>query len=161
MKAIVIGCGRVGSSIALQLGREGWDVTVIDEKEEALQRLGERWPGTFLVGHGMDVALLREAGIDDADAVVVATNGDNTNIVIGQVAQKRFDIQCVVVRVLDPARASFYAERGLRTVCPTKTAIDTLTEAVRSCEIPGARTASVRTSIAVFVGQTVRSPRAA
>jgi len=136
MKALIIGCGRVGSSIALQLQREGWDVTVVDENEDALSRLGEHWPGSFLVGHGMDVDLLREAGIEEADAVVAATDGDNTNVVIGQVAQKRFDIGCVVVRVLDPARADFYTERGLRTVCPTKTAIDTLTDAVRSCEIP-------------------------
>jgi trk/ktr system potassium uptake protein len=135
MNALIIGCGRVGSSIALQLQREGWDVTVVDENEDALTRLGEQWPGTFLVGQGIDVDLLREAGIEDADAVVAATDGDNTNIVIGQVAQKRFDIGCVVVRVLDPARADFYNARGLRTVCPTKTAIDTLMEAVRSCEI--------------------------
>jgi trk system potassium uptake protein TrkA len=136
VKAIIVGCGRVGSSIALQLAREEWDVTAIDEKEEALQRLGEHWGGGFVVGHGMDTEILRKAGIEEADAVVVATNGDNTNIVVGQVAQKRFDIQCVVVRILDPARAEFYNERGLRTVCPTKTAIDELTEAVRSCEIP-------------------------
>jgi trk system potassium uptake protein TrkA len=136
VKAIVVGCGRVGSSIALQLAREEWDVTAIDEKEEALQRLGEHWAGGFVVGHGMDTEILRNAGIEEADAVVVATDGDNTNIVIGQVAQKRFDIQCVVIRVLDPARAEFYNERGLRTVCPTKTAIDALTDAVRSCEIP-------------------------
>jgi trk system potassium uptake protein TrkA len=136
VKAIIVGCGRVGSSIALQLAREDWDVTAIDEKEEALQRLGEHWGGGFVVGHGMDTEILRKAGIEEADAVVVATNGDNTNIVVGQVAQKRFDIQCVVVRILDPARAEFYKERGLRTVCPTQTAIDELTEAVRSCEIP-------------------------
>src|SRR6202142_216729 len=137
MKALIIGCGRVGSSIALQLEGEGWDVVVVDENEDALSRLGDHWPGTFLVGHGMDADLLREAGIEDADAVVVATDGDNTNIVIGEVAQKRFDVKCVVVRVLDPARADFYAARGMRTVCPTKTAIDTLVEAVRACEIPG------------------------
>jgi trk/ktr system potassium uptake protein len=136
MKALVIGCGRVGSSIALQLQQEGWDVVVVDENEDALGRLGEHWPGVFLVGHGMDADLLREAGIEEADAVVAATDGDNTNIVIGQVAQKRFGIQCVVVRVLDPARAKFYAERGLRTVCPTSVAIDTLMDAVRACEIP-------------------------
>jgi trk system potassium uptake protein len=136
MKMIVVGCGRVGSSVALQLAREEWDVTAIDEKEEALQRLGDHWAGGFVVGHGMDTEILRKAGIEEADAVVVATDGDNTNIVIGQVAQKRFDIQCVVVRVLDPARAEFYNERGMRTVCPTKTAIDALTDAVRSCEIP-------------------------
>ena len=136
MNLLVIGCGRVGSSVALELQREGWDVTVVDENEDALSRLGDHWPGRFLVGHGMDTDLLREAGIEDADAAVVSTNGDNTNIVIGQVAQKRFGIDCVVVRVLDPARADFYAARGMRTFCPTKTAIDGLTEAVRACGIP-------------------------
>jgi trk system potassium uptake protein TrkA len=139
MKALIIGCGRVGSTIALQLYAEDWDVTVVAETVDALSRLGEHWPGAFVVGHGMDVDLLRDAGIEEADAVVVATDGDNTNIVIGQVAQKRFGVQCVVVRILDPARADFYAARGLRTVCPTKTAIDTLGEAVRACEIPGAK----------------------
>src|ERR1700690_2565561 len=139
MKALIIGCGRVGSSTALQLQSEGWDVVVVDENEDALSRLGDHWPGTFLVGHGIDTDLLREAGIEEADAVVAATDGDNTNIVIGEVAEKRFDVKCVVVRVLDPARAEFYAARGMRTVCPTKTAIDTLVEAVRACEIPGAR----------------------
>ena len=139
MNALIIGSGRVGATIALQLNLEGWDVTVVDENEDALSRLGDNWPGAFIVGHGMDADLLRQAGIEEADAVVVATNGDNTNIVIGQVAQKRFGINCVVVRILDPARADFYAARGLRTVCPTKTAIDTLMEAVRACEIPCAK----------------------
>jgi len=144
LRALVIGCGRVGSSVALELQREGWDVVVVDENEDALGRLGEHWPGAFLVGHGMDVDLLREAGIEEADAVVVATDGDNTNIVIGQVAQKRFGVGCVVVRLLDPARARFYAESGVRTVCPTSVAIDTLMETVRACEIPVARTEVVR-----------------
>src|ERR671933_632849 len=139
MKVLVIGCGRVGSSIATPPDREGWGVVAVHEKEEALNRLGSHWAGGFVVGHGMDVDVLREAGIEEADAVVVATNGDNTNLVIGQVAQKRFDIQCVVVRVLDPARADFYQELGLRTVCPTKTAIEVLTDAVRACEVPGMR----------------------
>ncbi|HVR12836.1 MAG TPA: TrkA family potassium uptake protein [Gaiellaceae bacterium] len=136
MKAIVIGCGRVGSSIARQLLSEGWEVTAVDEKEDALARLGEGWPGEFVLGHGMDVDVLRRAGIEDADAVVVSTDGDNTNIVIGQVAQKRFANECVVVRLLDPARTAFYRQRGMRIVCPTETAIEFLTEAVRSCEIP-------------------------
>jgi trk system potassium uptake protein TrkA len=136
MNALVIGCGRVGSTIALNLHAEGWDVTVVDEKEDALSRLGQNWPGAFVVGHGMDTDLLREAGIEDADAVVVCTDGDNTNIVIGQVAQKRFDIGCVVVRLLDPARAAFYSSRGMRIVCPTSTAIDDLMQTVRSCDVP-------------------------
>jgi trk/ktr system potassium uptake protein len=135
MKVIVVGCGRVGSAIAKQLDREGWDVVAIDEKEEALSRLGESWTGGFVVGHGMDVAVLRQAGIEDADAAVIATDGDNTNLVVSQVLQKRFGIECVVVRVLDPARADFYASRGLRTVCPTSNAIEVLTEQVRACSV--------------------------
>jgi trk system potassium uptake protein len=132
----VIGCGRVGSSVALQLNSSGWDVTALDENEDALSRLGEHWTGGFLVGHGMDLQLLREAGIEEADAVVVTTDGDNSNIVIGQIAQKHFGVGCVVVRVLDPARAKFYKERGLDTVCPTSVAIDALLDSARSCAIP-------------------------
>ncbi len=119
MKLIVIGCGRVGSTIAKRFAGEGWDVTAVDEKESALSRLGEDWAGGFIVGHGMDGSVLREAGIEEADSVVVATDGDNTNLVIGQVAQKRF-----------------YRARGLRTICPTSTAIDALSEAVRTCVVP-------------------------
>jgi trk system potassium uptake protein len=136
MKAIVIGCGRVGSSVAHELRAEGWDVVAVDEKEEALTRLGESWDGGFVVGHGMDTSVLRRAGIEEADAVVVSTDGDNTNIVVGQVVQKRFGIECVVVRLLDPARAEFYASQGMRTVCPTSSAIEVLTETVRSCPVP-------------------------
>ena len=121
----------MGSAVALELDRTGWEVTAIDENEDALQRLGEHWSGGFVVGHGMDVDVLREAGIEGADAVVVATNGDNTNLVVGQIAQKQFDIQTTIVRVLDPARAKVYASLGLRTISPTSTAIDFLTEAVR------------------------------
>jgi trk/ktr system potassium uptake protein len=139
MQAIIIGCGRVGSTVAKRLAAEGWDVTAVDEKEAALSRLGEDWAGGFVVGHGMDTDVLRRAGIEDADAVVVSTDGDNTNIVIGQVAQKRFGIECTVVRILDPARADFYAQRGLRTICPTSTAIDVLTDVVRSCEVQPAQ----------------------
>jgi trk system potassium uptake protein TrkA len=137
VKAIVIGSGRVGSSVALQLDGSGWDVTVLDENEDALGRLGESWTGGFLVGHGMDIKLLKEAGIEDADAVVVCTDGDNTNIVIAQVAQLQFQVPTVIARLLDPARAQFYAARGLRIVNPTSAAIESLVGAVRSTE--GAR----------------------
>jgi trk system potassium uptake protein TrkA len=134
VKAIVIGCGRVGSAVAQQLLASGWEVIVCDENEDALGRLGEQWTGGFLVGHGMDQQLLRDAGIEDADAVVITTDGDNTNIVIAQVAQKQFQVPTVIVRVLDPGRAQFYATRGLRIVCPTSAAIETLVGAVREAE---------------------------
>jgi trk system potassium uptake protein TrkA len=135
MKAVVIGCGRVGSAVAVQLSVEGWDVIAVDENEEALARLGSDWRGGFVVGHGMDTDVLRRAGIEDADAAVISTDGDNTNIVVAQVVQKRFGVDCVVLRVLDPARADFYAKRGLRTVCPTQTAISVLTDLVRACDV--------------------------
>ena len=132
MNAVVIGCGRVGSSVAKGLAADGWDVTVIDENEDALGRLGQGWRGGFVVGHGMDVTVLERAGIEAADSVVVATNGDNTNIVIGQVVQKRYDVATVVVRILDPARAKLYSDRGMSIVCPTQTAISELLETVRA-----------------------------
>jgi trk system potassium uptake protein TrkA len=134
VKAIVIGCGRVGSSVAVQLDGSGWDVTVLDENEDALGRLGESWTGGFVVGHGMDLQLLREAGIEEADAVVVTTDGDNTNIVIAQAAQLQFQVPTVIARLLDPARAQFYAARGLRIVNPTSAAIESLVGSVRATE---------------------------
>jgi trk system potassium uptake protein TrkA len=131
VNAVVIGCGRVGSNVAKGLADEGWDVTVVDENEDALTRLGA-WRGGFVVGHGMDVTVLERAGIPDADAAVVATDGDNTNLVIGQVLQKRYGIGTVVVRVLDPKRAKLYADRGMSIVCPTQTAIAELLATVES-----------------------------
>jgi len=131
VNAVVIGCGRVGSNVAKGLADEGWEVTVVDENEDALTRLGA-WRGGFVVGHGMDVTVLERAGIPDADAAVVATDGDNTNLVIGQVLQKRYGIETVVVRVLDPKRAKLYADRGMSIVCPTQTAMSELLATVES-----------------------------
>jgi trk system potassium uptake protein TrkA len=132
VKVLVVGCGRVGSAVAKSLAGDGWDVTVVDEDEDALARLGAGWRGGFVVGHAMDTDVLELAGVQEADAAVVATDGDNTNVVIAQVLQKRYEVGTVVVRVLDPARAQFYADRGLRTVCPTQTAIASLLETVRT-----------------------------
>ena len=132
MKAVVIGSGRVGSSVAKGLAADGWDVTVVDEDEDALGRLGPAWRGGFVVGHGMDVTVLERAGVGEADAAVVATNGDNTNIVIGQVLQQRYGVATVVVRLLDPARAKLYSDRGMSIVCPTQTAISSLLDTVRA-----------------------------
>ncbi|HYI75578.1 MAG TPA: NAD-binding protein [Gaiellaceae bacterium] len=138
MNAVVIGCGRVGSAVAMGLAADGWEVTVVDESEDALTRLGQGWRGGFVVGHGMDVSVLERAGVTDADAAVVATNGDNTNLVVGQVLQQRYDVATVVVRILDPARAKLYADRGMSIVCPTQTAISGLLETVRAAKPVGA-----------------------
>ena len=86
--------------------------------------------GRFTVGTALEVEALHEAGIEQADVVVCSTDGDNTNIIVAQLAKKRFQVPKVVVRVLDPYRAEWYSEQGLQTVCPTQVAIDMLTEAV-------------------------------
>jgi trk system potassium uptake protein len=127
---VIVGCGRVGSAVAKQLIDQGHDVNVVDENTEAFVRLGDDFPGQFVHGQALELSVLLAAGVDRADAFVAATNGDNTNIVIAQIAKERFGIECVVVRVLDPNRARFYAERGLTTICPTQTAIGMITDAV-------------------------------
>ena len=126
MKAVVVGCGRVGSALAKELDRAKWDVAVVDEREEALDRLGERWRGGFVLGHGMDTEVLERAGMAEADVVVVATDGDNTNVVVAQIARERYGVERVVARILDPARAEFYGGQGFDVVSPTKIAIDQL-----------------------------------
>src|SRR3954449_3534821 len=117
--------------------QEGHDVSVLDEDPEAIAQLEkgetqtwEELGGSFTVGTALEIDALMEAGIDRADAFVASTDGDNTNLVIAQVAQRRFNVPKVVVRVLDPARARWYEEQGLRTVCPTQIAINQLEAAV-------------------------------
>src|SRR3954452_13603241 len=137
MFVVIVGSGRVGSSIAKKMLAEGHEVSVLDEDPEAIAQLekGETstWEdldGSFTVGTALEIDALLEAGIDRADAFVASTDGDNTNLVIAQVAQRRYGVEKVVVRVLDPARARWYEEQGLRTVCPTQIAINQLEAAV-------------------------------
>ena len=132
LKAIVVGCGRVGSAVALQLAQGGLDVAVVDRDEEALSRLGDRWEGKFVAGHALDSTVLERAGIAEADTLFAVTSGDNTNIVIAQVAHLRYGVPAVAARILDPARADFYAGRGFEVISPTKTAIGQLTSWVTS-----------------------------
>ncbi len=138
MFVLIVGSGRVGSSIAKTMLAEGHEVSVLDENPEAIALLNkgqeEGWEdlgGSFTVGTALEIDALLAAGIDRADAFVASTDGDNTNLVIAQIAKKRFEIPVVVVRVLDPGRARWYAEQGLQTVCPTQTAIELLEAAVR------------------------------
>jgi trk system potassium uptake protein TrkA len=138
MFVLVVGSGRVGSAIAKRMLSEGHEVSVLDEDPEAVALLNkdqsESWEdlgGRFTVGTALEIDALLEAGIEEADAFVASTDGDNTNLIIAQVAKRRFNVERVVVRVLDPARATWYAEQGLQTVCPTQTAIELLEAAVR------------------------------
>lgn len=133
MKVVIVGTGRVGSAIATEIESEGHDVSVIDENEDAFDRLGKGFKGRKFVGVGLDIDVLTSAGLADADVCVASTDGDNTNVVVAQIAIKRFKVPCVVARVFDPLRAEFYRELGVRTLSPTATTIDEMLQQVRSC----------------------------
>jgi trk system potassium uptake protein TrkA len=134
VKALIVGCGRVGSALAKRLLEADWDVVALDESEEALGRVGENWPGGVRVGHALDIGVLEDAGIAETDALIASTDGDNTNIVVAQVAKLRYEVPHVAARILDPARAEFYSGRGFDVVSPTGTAIEALTESALGSE---------------------------
>jgi len=116
MKAIILGCGRVGSILAGQLAGMGHDVTIIDVNADAFRRLGDTGVKR-IVGSGIDEGVLRKAGIEEADAFVAVTNGDNTNIMSVQIAETRFNVKHAIARIYDPIRAQAYREMGINTVC--------------------------------------------
>lgn len=119
MKAIILGCGRVGSYLARMLVAEGHQVTVIDMKPESFRRLGADFAGETVLGTGIDEDVLRRAGIESADAFIAVTNGDNTNVMAAQVAKEIFGVPRVICRVYDPIRQETYQTFGLTTVSPT------------------------------------------
>lgn len=118
MHVVIVGCGRVGSSLAHQLIEAGHTVAVIDRKKEAFERLGKDFSGQALSGIGFDRDLLIAAGIERAEAVAAVTNGDNSNILVARVARETFGIQRVVARIYDPQRAAVYQRLGIATVAP-------------------------------------------
>jgi len=139
MFLLIVGAGRVGSSVARAMLRDGHEVSCLDEDPESLARLEiglERpWEdagGQFTVGTALEIEALRAAGIERADAFVAATTGDNTNIVISQIAKRRFGVETVIARVLDPFRAEWYEQQGVHTICPTSVAIEMLEGEVRA-----------------------------
>ncbi len=136
MHVVIAGCGRVGSGLARDIAHEGFEVAVIDENPDAFYLLGENFPGDMIVGPALELSVLRKARIEDATAFVACTDGDNTNLVIAQIAQKKYGIGCVVARVFDPLRAEMFAQAGIRVVCPTRELRATLFEAVRACKLP-------------------------
>ena len=138
MFILIVGAGRVGSSLARAMLRDGHEVSCLDEDPESHARLelGMERPwedegGQFTVGTGLEIDALIAAGIERAEVFVAATDGDNTNIIIAQIAKRRFNVPKVIARVLDPYRAEWYEEQGLHTISPTRVAIDLLSEEVR------------------------------
>jgi len=137
MKIVIVGAGRVGSAVAKWALEQGNEVSVLDEDPLSQERLmpdgtasWEDLGGQFTVGTALEIDALQEAGMAGADVCILCTDGDNTNLVVAQIARKRFDVPKVIVRVLDPYRAEWYREQGLHTICPTKVAIEMLEDAV-------------------------------
>jgi trk system potassium uptake protein len=116
MQTIIVGCGRVGSTLALQLVAAGQDVCVVDRKSESLRRLGEGFSGRTVVGVGFDKEVLTKAGVNSESRVAAVTSGDNSNILIARVARELFGAAKVVARIYDPQRAAIYERLGIHTV---------------------------------------------
>ncbi len=136
MFVMVVGAGRVGSALATSALQAGHTVSVLDEDPLSHERLdvelGRSWEeagGRFTIGTALEVDALLEAGIEEAEVFVASTNGDNTNLVVAQIAHRRYGVERVIARVLDPRRAAWYSEQGLQTICPTQIAIEQLEQA--------------------------------
>ena len=116
MHVIVVGCGRVGSELAVNLENAGHSVAIIDKNRNAFRRLPERWAGRAVLGFGFDRDHLEQAGISEAGAVAAVTSGDNTNILTARIARETYQIPNVVARIYDPRRAVIYQRLGIPTV---------------------------------------------
>lgn len=130
MKVVILGCGRVGATLATQLDQEGHAVSVIDSNSDSFQRLGAKFRGEKITGSGVDEDVLRRAGIASADAFIAVTNGDNRNIMASQIAKEIFNIKKVVCRIYDPLRQVTFNESGLEAICPTTIVSDLLLNAL-------------------------------
>ena len=116
-----MGCGRVGARVAGLLDHSGNEISVIDTDSRSFRRLPAGFGGETVIGTGIDEDVLRKAGIEDAEAFIAVTNGDNRNIMAAQVARLVFEVPQVICRIYDPVREDTYRRLGLTTVCPTTT----------------------------------------
>jgi trk system potassium uptake protein len=124
MRVIVVGCGRVGSELAINLQRDGHAVAIVDKDRNAFRRLPDGWAGQVVVGFGFDRDHLLEAGISEAGALAAVTSGDNTNILTARIARETFEVPHVVARIKDPGRAAVYQRLGIPTVATVSWTVD-------------------------------------
>ena len=120
MNVVIMGCGRVGAQLAALLDEGGHKVTILDTDTYSFRRLPSSFKGTPLVGDGTDDESLKKAGIEEADAFVAVTQGDNRNVMAAQIAKDVFNVPKVVCRIYDPLREELYHTLGLETISPTK-----------------------------------------
>jgi trk system potassium uptake protein TrkA len=121
---VIMGCGRVGSTLAHELDEKGHDVVVIDRDPDSFRRLGTHFRGNTVTGVGFDWDTLLEAGLEGTDAFVAVSSGDNSNIVAARVAREQFGVGTVVARIYDPRRAEIYQRLGIPTVATVRWTAD-------------------------------------
>lgn len=121
MRIVILGCGRVGSTLARQLDTDGHEVAVIDRNQTQFARLGDDFGGLTVLGTGIDEDVLEQAGIEGADVFVAVTNGDNTAIMVSQIVREVFEVPHVITRIYDPGREELFRGLGLDTISPTTT----------------------------------------
>ena len=126
---VILGCGRVGSTLAKQMSGEGHSVVIIDLTGDAFRRLGPKFKGQRVVGTGLDQDILRKAGIERTDVFIAVTQGDNTNVMAAQIAKDVFAVKNVIARLYDPIRAQAYREMGITTLCTTTLAAGLIQDA--------------------------------
>jgi trk system potassium uptake protein TrkA len=134
VKVVILGCGRVGATLASRLDQTGHTVIIIDSNSNSFQRLDPSFQGERIQGNGIDEDILRRAGIETTDAFIAVTNGDNRNIMASQIAKQIFNVKKVVCRIYDPIRESTYNKLGIETICPTTIGADLLFKALMSHE---------------------------
>ena len=128
MKIVIVGCGRVGSTLAENLDADGHDVIILDVRTAAFDRLPETFKGAAIRGDGTDEEVLRKAGAAGADIFLSLTEGDNRNIMAAQVATESLAIPQVLAKINDPVRAAAYAELGVATMCRTNLMVDAVAQ---------------------------------
>lgn len=131
LKVIIMGCSRVGGRLANRLDEAGHEVVVLDRDPYSFRWLSSKFKGKAIVGDGTDEDVLRKAEIDDADAFVSATEGDNRNVLAAQIAKHIFKVPKVVSRIYDPIRRDMYQELGLETFSSTTVMADLLMDALQ------------------------------
>jgi trk system potassium uptake protein TrkA len=130
MKAVIMGCGRVGARLATMMDAEGHEVTVLDLESYSFRRLPSTFKGTAITGNGLDEDTLKKGGIEKADVFVALTEGDNRNVMAAQIAKHIFNVPKVVCRIYDPIREEMYRNLGLETISPTKIGAERLKEVI-------------------------------
>lgn len=128
---VVVGCGRLGSTMATQLSINGHQVVIIDRNESAFEKLDEAYSGFRVVGDAAEINTLRQARIEEATTLFAISTYDNLNLMVAQVAHTVFGVETVVARVYDPSREAIYEEFGIRTISPTRLATQAFMNVVK------------------------------